>query len=351
MKKKTLRFLSLSLHLRGLLTAAGFVVCLATLFGFLGRFSWFLDLFSHFRVQYLLGLSIIGTLLLLARSFKWAAVFFVFASINFGFVLPMYLDGHVAESEKDSTVRAILINVNTRLGDVECVKQTIQEFDPDIIVLEEINTRWVLDLQWLNDSHPHCCVKPREDNFGIGLFSKHPIAKGEIVYIGDALVPSIVATIFIGVDKLGVIATHPLPPLGAAYSRWRNEQLEKLPDYISSSLPMILLGDLNVTPWNYYFRKLLKRTELIDSSAGLGIQPTWPNYNPLLWIPIDQCLHSRDIIILNKRIGADVGSDHYPVIIDFAILPEKQTSRPSKPLDTALVPAPNAVPKGIKIEP
>lgn len=328
MNKKTHRFLSLSLHPRGLLTAAGFVVCLATLFGFMGRFSWFLDLFSHFRVQYLLGLSIIGTLLLVARSIKTAAVLFVFASINFGFVLPMYLDGHFEVSEKANMTRAMLLNVNTRLGDVERIKQTIQEFDPDIIVLEEINARWVHDLQWLNNSHPHSCVKPREDNFGIGLFSKLPLAKSDIVYIGDAQVPSIMATIYIGLDKLCVIATHPLPPLGAAYSRWRNEQLEKLSDYISSSLPLILLGDLNVTPWSYHFRKLLKCTDLIDSSEGRGIQPTWPNYNPLLWIPIDQCLHSRDVAVLNKRIGEDVGSDHFPVIVDFAILPKKHTTGP-----------------------
>ena len=40
-------------------TALGLVV--ATLFGFLGRLHWFLDLFSHFRVQYMqLCLPIIG---------------------------------------------------------------------------------------------------------------------------------------------------------------------------------------------------------------------------------------------------------------------------------------------------
>lgn len=262
---------------------------------------------------------------------------FVFASINFGFVLPMYLGGHGEVSEKASTARLMLLNVNTRLGDADRVKQTIQEFDPGIIVLEEINARWVRDLQWLNNSHPHSCVKPREDNFGMGLLSKHPLAKSDIVYIGNALVPSIMATINIGKDKLCVIATHPLPPWGASYSRGRNEQIEKLSDYISSSSPLILLGDLNVTLWSYHFRKLLNCTALIDSSKGRGIQPTWPSYNPLLWIPIDQCLHSRDVAVLNKRIGEDVGSDHYPVIVDFAILP-KNTQRANDSVQWTRIP-------------
>lgn len=36
-------------------------------------------------------------------------------------------------------------------------------------------------------------------------------------------------------------------------------------------------------------------------------------------IPIDHCLHSPDITVINRRVGSDVGSDHYPLIIDFSI--------------------------------
>lgn len=329
MNEKIRNFFRLSVRPWGLLTAAGVVACSATLFGSLGRFSWFLDLFSHFRVQYLLGLSTLGFLLLAGRRRRTALVFIAFASINLGIVLPMYFGGQTAAPEAARTLRAMLLNVNTRLGDAERVKQVIQEIDPDILVLEEISSQWLHDLRWLVASHPHCRVQPREDNFGIGLFSKLPLAEGAIVYIGDAEVPSIVATIDVGQDKLRVIATHPLPPAGAAYSRWRNDQLDRLPDYICLSEPLILLGDLNVTPWNCHFRRLLKRTGLIDSSQGRGIQPTWPNYNRLLLIPIDHCLHSPDISVVRKEIGADVGSDHYPVIVDFVINTKQDKNGPT----------------------
>jgi len=36
-----------------------------------------------------------------------------------------------------------------------------------------------------------------------------------------------------------------------------------------------------------------------------------------LLIPIDHCLHSREVRIVRKQIGPDVGSDHYPVVVDF----------------------------------
>ncbi len=340
MNEKTLGFLRLRVYPWGLLTAAGVVTCAATAFGFLGRFSWFLDLFSHFRVQYLIALSILGVLFLLGCRRRTAALFIAFACINLGMVLPLYFDGQATTPKATPTLRAMLLNVNTRLGDAARVKQLIQEMDPDILVLEEISSQWVLDLQWLANSYSHSRVQPREDNFGIGLFSKLPFAESEIVYIGDAQVPSIVATIDTGRKKLRVIATHPLPPAGAPYSRWRNDQLDRLPDYVRSSLPLILLGDLNVTPWNYHFRRLLKRTGLIDSSKGRGIQPTWPNYNPLLLIPIDHCLHSSDISVLSKRIGVDVGSDHYPVIVDFAIKTEQDKNGPTDSSTHTTEPAP-----------
>jgi endonuclease/exonuclease/phosphatase (EEP) superfamily protein YafD len=305
----------------GLMAAAGIIACLATTLGFLGRFSWFLDLFSHFRVQYLVGLGILGALFLLGRRRRTAAVFIGFACINLGVVLPQYFGGPAPAIGVPASggLRAMLLNVNTRLGNATRVRKAVQETEPDILVLEEINARWVTDLKCLADSYPYSVTQPREDNFGIGLFSKFPIAEQEVVHIGAAQVPSILATITVGQSRLRVIATHPLPPAGARYSRLRNEQLDRLPDCVSPSLPMVLLGDLNVTPWNYHFRRLLKRTGLIDSSRGRGIQPTWPSNNPLLLIPLDHFLHSSGVSVLSRRIGPNVSSDHYPLIVDFTI--------------------------------
>lgn len=323
------RFFRLIIHLWGLFTAAGFVLCVSTAFGLLGRFSWFLDLFSHFRVQYFIGLTLLGLLLLIPRQHKTAIAFLFVAGINLAIVLPMYFGGQSLTSQGPGTLRAMLLNVNTRLGDANRVKEVIQDFDPDIVVLEEISSQWVQDLQWLMESHPYTRVQPRADNFGIGLFSKLSIRTSDIVYIGDAKVPSLIATLDTGTDQLDVIATHPMPPGGASYSKWRNDQLAKLPNHVSSNSPVLLLGDLNVTPWNYHFRKLLQSTGLLDSSQGRGIQPTWPNFNLLLRIPIDHCLHSPDIVVFKKVVGPDVGSDHYPLIIDFSITLKQGKNSPT----------------------
>jgi endonuclease/exonuclease/phosphatase (EEP) superfamily protein YafD len=58
-----------------------------------------------------------------------------------------------------------------------------------------------------------------------------------------------------------------------------------------------------------------------DSRRGYGIQPTWPAGVPALLIPLDHLLHTPDIVITSRRVGADAGSDHYPVIVEFFIDP------------------------------
>ena len=82
--------------------------------------------------------------------------------------------------------------------------------------------------------------------------------------------------------------------------------------------PVLLLGDLNATPWSHPFKRLLQETGLIDGSRGMGYQPTWPAGVLPLLIPIDHCLHSQELRVVHKEVGPMVGSDHYPVIVDFA---------------------------------
>ncbi|MBT3193614.1 MAG: hypothetical protein HN341_13780 [Verrucomicrobia bacterium] len=308
-------------HLWNLLVAGGLMVCLATLFGFLGKFSWVLDLFSHFRVQYLLGLAALAILFAVVRRHRTAVIFLVVACVNAGVVLPLYVGGTSIAPEGGELLRVMLLNVNTERGDPERVKQAIQEISPDVVVLEEINTRWVRDLVWLFETHPHSCIQPRSDNFGIGVFSRRPLSESRVVHIGAAQVPSIVATVNIRGLELGLVATHPLPPSGVEYSLCRDEHLEALPNFVKEQHPAILVGDLNATPWSYHFRRLLKRGGLSDSAKGWGVQPSWSSLNPLFRIPIDHCLHTSGVSIVDRRIGEDVGSDHYPLIVDLVVAP------------------------------
>jgi endonuclease/exonuclease/phosphatase (EEP) superfamily protein YafD len=310
----------LSSRLWGLITTAGVVAAAATVLGFFGTYHWLLDLCAHFRVQYFLGLSVASLLLLIPRKRRRAAIFGALAAVNLGVILPLYVGRVAAPTLTGQPVRAMLANVNTRSGNPARVADAIRRFDPDILVLEEVNAKWLSDLGPVLVRYAYATQEPRDDNFGIALFSRFPLSHAQVVYLGVVRVPSIVAEIATPQGTCTVLATHPVPPAGAELSRWRNAQLAALPGWVHrATSPLILLGDLNMTPWSPYFRRLLRDSGLHDSSQGRGVRPTWPTFNPFLLIPLDHCLYASGIAIIDRQTGPNVGSDHYPVIVDFVI--------------------------------
>jgi endonuclease/exonuclease/phosphatase (EEP) superfamily protein YafD len=118
---------------------------------------------------------------------------------------------------------------------------------------------------------------------------------------------------------LGTYLIHPSNAIGKAYVEERNRQLAAIADYVAKVKNPLVVGDLNVTMWSPYYKPLTTKAELRNARAGFGVLPTWPTFSPLLSIPIDHCLVSRDIKVLNIRTGREVGSDHLPLITDLWI--------------------------------
>lgn len=303
---------------------AGILACLATLAGLAGRFWWGFELATHFRGQYAFALGGLTLILLALRQWRWSALFGAFTLLNMVFVIPEFWESDPATStstEPSPTRRALLVNVNAENRDFERVRRLIAESDPDIILLLEA-TPWLLDrLRDFGERYPHRVTEPHDDPFGIALFSRHPVAHSQIVRFGDAhSPPAIVATIMAGERPFTLIGAHPWPPVSATLAEGRNEQLRALASQVRQSQPPVLvLGDLNISPWSPWFARLLTDSGLRDSRRGRGIQPSWPAGWWPLWIPIDHALFSEGIHIRHREIGLAIGSDHYPVVVDFQV--------------------------------
>ncbi|MCX6928544.1 MAG: endonuclease/exonuclease/phosphatase family protein [Verrucomicrobia bacterium] len=258
--------------------------------------------------------------LLFPRRYKVSAFFGIMALVNFCTIVPLYLGEEPKPAQASRSYRSLLLNVNTEAGSPDKVAQLIKQVDADIVALEEINDLWVSALSGSLRNYAYSKMMPREDNFGIALYSKHPFNRSEILQVGEADIPTLIAEVALPGGQLTVIATHPLPPGGAEYSRLRNDQLARLPEIVKQARsPVLLLGDLNATPWCSHFKRLLSQSGLRDSSQGRGVLPTWPAWCPLLLIPIDHCLHTAGIHVTRKAIGPKVGSDHYPLVVDFVL--------------------------------
>ena len=281
------------------------------LFGFLGRWFWFFDLFAHFRVQFTALLLAALLLLVLGRAFKKAALLTCLFAFCFWSISP-YLFPRKVASSIEGDVTFLYANVYTANQNHERLLHLIREKNPDIVVLLEINHRWQEFLEKnLTDFETQKFVT-REDNFGIAIFSKIPM-RIQVEYLGEAQVPSFKCELTVKGKEIILWTTHPLPPVGQTYWSLRNEHLQNLARFISAETkPTLLIGDLNTSPWSHWF-KFGTTGRLSDSRKGFGIQLSWPTMWPwFIRVPIDHLLYSREFEVLERSILPEVGSDHFP---------------------------------------
>jgi endonuclease/exonuclease/phosphatase (EEP) superfamily protein YafD len=306
-------------------------LALASLLPFAGRLHWRIDLFSHFRAQYLLGLGVLVLFYLLNRNWRRAVAGLVFAILNASLIYPLYLPQISGRPfAAGQTYRLLIANVNITNRSFGALRSLTLETEPDFVLLMEIDRAWVEGLSLRELGYAQSVVQPQTNNFGIGLFSRHPLEAAEILVDPAGRTIGVRARALLDCGSLELIGVHPPPPIIAVVSARRDEQIRtafELATAIEGTA--ILAGDFNATTWSYALAEPLAKSGLRDSRAGFGTQATWPAFYPaFLRIPIDHVFISNHLQVLERVVGPNIGSDHLPLWIDFEI-PEE--SRPQIP--------------------
>lgn len=208
-------------------------------------------------------------------------------------------------------------NVQTSNPDHSRAARYMLYHEPHILVLMEINKDWATSLEILHSRYPYRHIVPREDHFGIALYSRLPLDNPRTIDPASTFVPSIETTVQWQGRPLHLIATHPLPPISQEYFKLRNHQLKTIAASIpeKKGVPTLIIGDLNSTPQSIGFAPFLHHPRLAPPSH----QPTWIASFCPLGIPIDHTLHTRDILCHHSRTGPPLGSDHLPVLSFFSL--------------------------------
>jgi endonuclease/exonuclease/phosphatase (EEP) superfamily protein YafD len=319
-----------------------------TLLGWAARWHWTFDLIAHFPVQ--LALAAAAPLLLLAgmKPRKMAIFPLVVLLANGARTIPLYVPAQ-ADSPLGTTHRAMLANVLSHNQNQARFIELVRTLQPDFFLVLEMNNDWRTALEALESDYPYVVMQPREDNFGIGLFSRAPITGHTVHVAQESELPSIVATLAFADGEITVFGTHPLPPMGRQLSKARNGHLREMANLVAGLPdPKILLGDLNVTSWSPHFTDLLEGANLRDARRGFGIQPSWPDLPWPMRIPIDHTLVSHDIYVANRFLAPPIGSDHRPLVIDFqlhrySLFAERKATMSER---TWTLPAPGSGPRG-----
>ncbi|MBF0623343.1 MAG: endonuclease/exonuclease/phosphatase family protein [Magnetococcales bacterium] len=292
----------------------------ATLAGFAAGQWWFWELFAHFRVQYTLA-ALVGVALALGlKRPLWGVLLGFCAGLNGAQLLPLLPNGADLPPPPGPTLRLLSYNLNAFKSMEPEMLAWLERESFDILVLLEVTSEDWQALAPLRAHYPHWTVKPSPTPNGVALLSRVPGTRTAVFEIPGVSSPGVSAYLSLAGRPLTILGLHPPPSHSPQRSEVQDQVFQEVIRLAASRpAPLVVAGDLNSTRWSPRFQNLLTATGLRDSSDGRGWHPTWPSWLvglPLL-IPIDHFLHTPEITVHQRRVGADRGSDHYPLEVIF----------------------------------
>ena len=291
------------------------LLCVAS---FLGSFGWLFDLLAHFRLQYFF-LLLLGAISVIPSKKPVLLFSLVLLLIINGLtIFPIYSS---APLTKNRQVDLSLLEIN--LWRVHPRKSLVRDYlatnETDILVLVEMTPQWEKELATIKKRYPYGLTVSRQDNFGLALWSRLPMTECKKHSFDKEDRPAISGLTQVRGKDIHIIVAHPPPPKHPRYFRLRNDYFQRLGKLRQKELRTIVIGDLNTPSWSYYFQKLCKKMKLRDSRQGFGIHATWPTVFPLLLTPLDHCLLSDGLEVVNRKLGPNLWSDHYPLALQLSV--------------------------------
>lgn len=230
-------------------------------------------------------------------------------------------------------ITVMTLNVGNGVATTDHVVHALRHSGADVVALEELNQPQALAITAeLADVYPHH-AHFGDSYEGRGVFSRYPITVARPV-IWTPERPDVEAVIDCGGVVMRLVVAHPRPQRlrrsGIRFGWGARRQLVQLGRYAMQHQPAVLLGDLNMTPRNPGYRRIVGHG-LIDAFAARGegrgftfpVRLAYRRHQPgerpslVRTVPVlryDYVWHTPDIEALACWVGPDVGSDHLPVL-------------------------------------
>ena len=300
------------------------ILAAISLAAFAGAWVWWLDVLANFRAQYLVALTVLGLVLLASKWRKIAYAVLAVAAVNLVFVAPLYLGSPQAADLSLPHLRVMSFNLLSTNEQYVEVIEYIRSVEPDLVFLYEASRPWEVAIESAGLDYE--VIRARSDDL---IFGTLVLVKDEVEAISygfAARQPRAVQLTYQPdnwPETVQVLSTHPLAPTTADRAALRDAQIEFAAGWASErSGPYFVVGDLNATPWSAPFRNLVSEGDLLNSQIGFGLQPSFAaTSNALFRVPIDHLLHSDSMTVRDRRLGPNLGSDHFVLIVDLQYLP------------------------------
>ena len=286
----------------------------ATAGALLAPLGWPFELFSHFRVQY----AAAALLLAVLCAGRRLAVPAVLAAMLFGWhALPHARAAFAAAPAPACTGPAFTVaTANVQFSNVRhaAFRAWLDRQPVDLLVVQEVTGAWARELESVA-RYPYRHVLTREDPYGLAVLSRWPLESVSLVDLAGDGLPSLAVVAEAGGQRVRFLALHTRWPVTPGLARARDEALQGAAQLaLAGDVPVVLLGDLNLSPDSPAFDRLVGLTELRDVMQGRGWQPTWHARFWPLALRIDHILVSSGLCVEHAEVGPSIGSDHRPVL-------------------------------------
>jgi endonuclease/exonuclease/phosphatase (EEP) superfamily protein YafD len=290
----------------------GGVAC-ATLLALLAPLGWPFELFSHFRVQYLAAALLLAALLAWRRRAVPAVLALVIAAWH---ALPGAAAPAAATAADCAGPAFAVATVNVQFSNRRptAFRAWLATQPADFLVVQEVTAAWAAVLE-AQTEYPYRHVLTREDPYGLAVLSRWPLESVTLVDLAGDGLPSFTGVVDAGGQRIRFLGLHTHWPLTPALAAARDEALQGAAQLASAAdLPVVVLGDLNVTPDSPVFDQFLEQAGLRDAMRGRGWRPTWFASVWPLALRIDHVLVSSGFCVEHAAVGPSLGSDHRPVL-------------------------------------
>lgn len=224
----------------------------------------------------------------------------------------------------DQQVSFLVANVLQENRRSEGLLQLVDDSDPDVILLTEIDAWWAREVDALKTSYPQTILEPRSNHYGIGLYSRLPLINGQVRFILDDDIPSVLTRIVLpNGTEFSLWGVHPPPPRPGDDTEERDaELLIVAKEAADAAGPVIVAGDLNDVAWSSTTTLFQDISGLLDPRVGRGLYPSFNANWPLMKWPLDHLFASEEWTLSEFRRLGHIGSDHFPIFVELCLQPQ-----------------------------
>lgn len=215
--------------------------------------------------------------------------------------------------------------------------QLIKDSNPDLLFVQELTPNWqsILD-KALNKAYPYRKTSPSKGTHGIGVYSKYPIKRNELLRNKGRLPYAQVTEISLKEKRIRTVNTHLASPAVAVENSdrfaslyWRNykqrtaelETIRALMNKDASTYDsQLLVGDLNTLFVEPIYQDLKKEWVNVSKVFGKGFGFTFPNTSRSRpFMTLDYILARGKAKCLRAEVLKGGNSDHLPIVVELEL--------------------------------